>query len=614
MDKILKKLFLTFVMALFLWPMPHAQGAFLYKNYIIREDKGIDILCDPYIVRQDDWVIKIFQRRGQIADQDFPEFLKIFSRLNPNIENVNKIIPGQHILIPLKKLKKGSLPGQASGLVTIPFITVSKIPDMVKDNSYAYKVRPGDHVSGIISRTYGKNSQLNYSEAIQLFKMINPDIEDLDRIYPGQVLNIPDRTLGNKALYDALFSNTGVAPDSPGLVPDQAAIPAEKTPPASLSADLKNANFVTVASILDARLIYQGRFFFPREGQEDLILDLSKYPVMELPNGKRILFSEENDMTTEDQAFIQNQWKGIRFVTLPHESKFDKIMDSVLNIASDSESYQNLVFDDQGVKVGIYGKWMVKSGAARNAASQSQRVTQPYTFITITYPNDRPVPNSIKRYFARYNIAIKEISPTGETLYKDIPPQSPDFESTLYKTVVDDQNLKAFVKDLAEAMGFQYSENTDISFPYAGVQVNAVSNLISTPAGQQVLVDYGDLYGDAVASIENTGLKVIQLVNKMSSTAVVEKIFQKLGIKYSNVPKLTPVNRSDSLEISFEIPDFLYQSFQGGLHIVTSSPLDDHLIAFLNGKGYKVLLFSETELSTETMAPELDVENGPLVD
>ena len=606
----MKKLIPLFVITLFLWPVSQGYGAFLYKNYIIRQDKGTDILCDPYIVRKDDWVIKIFQRRGQIADQDFPEFLKIFSRLNPNVKNVNKILPGQHILIPLKKLPKGSLPGQSSGLVTIPFVTVSKIPDMVKGNSYTYTVRPGDYVSGIISKTYGKNSNLTYNESIQLFKLINPSITNLDRIYPGQVLNIPDRTLGNKALYDALFSNSGALLNNPELT-------ASKEPPPALppKTDSKpyqqNPSFVTVASVLDAKLFYQGKYFFPRDGQEDLVIDLSKYPVMELSDGRRVLFSEENDISLDDQAFIQKQWKGIRFVTLPHESKFEKIMDSVLNIASDAESYQNLVFDDNGVKVGIYGKWMVKSGTTKNAKEQNQGVTQPYTFISITYPNDQPVPNSIKRYFARYNIAIKEITPSGESIRKSLPALPPNYDATLDKKNINEQNLKTFVSKFTSAMNFHYAPNTDISFPYAGVQVNAVSNLISTTDGRQLLVDFGDLYGDAVSSIENTGLAVIQLNDKMSPSSIIENMLKKLKIPYSPPPKIFAVNRQNSLEISFEVPGFLYKPINGEIFLITSSPLDDHLIAFLNDKYYKIIVYSEADFSTDSESQPPD-QNMPI--
>ncbi|MBW1842084.1 MAG: hypothetical protein JRI75_09870, partial [Deltaproteobacteria bacterium] len=97
-----------------------SYGAFFYKNYVVRYDRGRDILCDPYVVKKNDWVIKLFKEKGEIAHTDFPEFLRIFKRINPHIRDTDLIRPGQHILIPLQKIRGNTLPGQSSGIVTIP--------------------------------------------------------------------------------------------------------------------------------------------------------------------------------------------------------------------------------------------------------------------------------------------------------------------------------------------------------------------------------------------------------------------------------------------------------------------------------------------------------------
>ena len=86
-------------------PVPALSGL-LYKSYIIRQDMGADILCDPYVVQRNDYVTKLFKKRGEIAEKDFPEFLELFRRLNPHISDINLIQPGQHVYIPLKKLDK----------------------------------------------------------------------------------------------------------------------------------------------------------------------------------------------------------------------------------------------------------------------------------------------------------------------------------------------------------------------------------------------------------------------------------------------------------------------------------------------------------------------------
>ena len=172
--------------------LPARASSLIYKDYIIRYDRGWDILCEPYVVEKNDWVLKIFRQKGEIAHADFRDFLGIFQRLNPHIKDINMIRPGQTIDIPLRKLEHGSLPGQASGVVTIPFVALSKVTDVVQTHSEHYQVRRGDTVSQLIARHYGRFGSNAYREGIKLFQAANPQITNLDVIYAGQKIYLPD--------------------------------------------------------------------------------------------------------------------------------------------------------------------------------------------------------------------------------------------------------------------------------------------------------------------------------------------------------------------------------------------------------------------------------------
>ena len=126
-----------FVIIIFacLIPFRSAYSAFLYKSYIVRYDRGWDILCEPYVVKKNDWVFKLFRQKGEIAHRDFPEFLKVFKRLNPHVRDINRIRPGQQIIIPLKKISQEGLVEQSSNIVTIPFVTISNKDKAPKDSS-----------------------------------------------------------------------------------------------------------------------------------------------------------------------------------------------------------------------------------------------------------------------------------------------------------------------------------------------------------------------------------------------------------------------------------------------------------------------------------------------
>ena len=185
----------------------YPSSSLLYKNYIIRKDRGNEILCEPYIVQKSDWVLKLFRQKGEIAYKNFPEFLRIFKRINQNIDDINIIRPGQRIAIPLKKIRPGSLPGQASGLVTIPFATISNMSRILKANSFEYKVQAGDCVSKIISTQFSRYGKISYNEGIKLFKFINPDIVNLNRIYAGQIINVPVPSIRKEPSYKSLIAN-----------------------------------------------------------------------------------------------------------------------------------------------------------------------------------------------------------------------------------------------------------------------------------------------------------------------------------------------------------------------------------------------------------------------
>ena len=127
----------------------------LYKNYVVRYDRGWDILCDPYRVEAGDWVLKIFRQKGEIAHEDFREFLGIFERLNPHVKDIDRIRPGQVVDIPIKKLAPGNLPGQDTGIVSIPFVMISSTKETIEKHSTEYTVQKGDTVSTLISKRFG---------------------------------------------------------------------------------------------------------------------------------------------------------------------------------------------------------------------------------------------------------------------------------------------------------------------------------------------------------------------------------------------------------------------------------------------------------------------------
>ena len=566
------------------------HAAFLYKNYIIRHYQGRDILCDVYIVQKNDWVIKIFQQRGEIAEHDFPEFLRIFKKLNPNVSDVNTIRPGQQILIPLKKIGDDTLPGQASGFVSIPFVSISKVSDIIHQNADEYEVREGDCISVILSNHYGEFGSKSYQQGIELFKLVNPNINDLNKIYPGQILYVPHASLRDQVWYASLFNDEGkinpdidirdiTEADDAEMKPDPAN-PKPETDKSSNGSPLQKAAFA-----LDAKLMTKGTYYFPQKGTKDLALDLVRHPVMELENGEKILFCETDVFSQSDKDAMMTYWKGLKIIPLSLQSNFEQFLDAIFRADENFNSENQIAFTDHDLSVNIIADWIISPPGSPDPSQPS------YQTCIFLIKTKQDVSSAIKRYLTDFHIRVKIISDTNADKTDKIKGQMISPNSPVQKAnIISQGDLRPFVQQFTNALGYRYSENINISFPYAGIQVDALSNLVSSDSGKQILIDFGDLYGDAISAIENTGLDIIQLNNKQDWKAIAKQILTAFDISYDDQFSFMGIDHLKEHNIFFTLSGLILEHQDEGPLVIASSSLHHEISGFLKQSGNRILL------------------------
>jgi hypothetical protein len=563
-----------------MFPQP-ADTAFLYKSYTIKYDRGWDILCDPYIVKKDDWLYKLFRQKGEIANRDFPEFLGIFIRINPNIHDIDKIRPGQHIIIPLKKLPPNSMSGQSSGMVTIPFVNIPNMPETLKTYSTEYTVQKGDCISILISKRYGPYGEKPYKQGIKLFRLINSDIKDLNRIYVGQDILIPDPVILSQPWYPSLFDESSGHTPRPDM--NRSILTNKKIPAGSVS-KYREAHPAThlskVSSALEGKLMNKGVYYFPRAGKEDFALDLSGTPLMEFKNGTRILFLMDDKHPDPELNRVKSFWKDVHIVGIPPDHSIKYVFDAVLKSLGKDFIKTPLSFFDQGLKVEVLGEWIF------NRIDEKANRVRHFCVTLIDHPSER-TPESILRYLDQNNIVLKEIvtgkSTAGEKSKDPNPHKSVDTVST-----IDASDQKTFVNGLVTALGYTYSPNASISFPYFGVQVKTVSNLLTGRDGKPFLVDFGNLYGDAVSALEKTGFKTIQIKDDDNYPVIIQKILDTMEVPYTNNPSFLAAKRPAVHNTVLNIPGFLVAGSKQPRILFSLTPLQNGIIEFLTNQGLKI--------------------------
>lgn len=563
------------------------HAALLYKNYVVRYDRGWDILCDPYPVRQGDWVLKIFRQKGELAHNDFREFLGIFQRLNPHVKDIDRIRPGQVVDIPLKKLVQGNLPGQSSGMVTIPFVMISNPKEMIKKHTRSYTIQRGDTVSTLIARKFGgRYGNRTYSQGLKLFKAANPHIKDVNRIYAGQKIYMPDPSIREQSWYNSLFDEAenlvekmadtaGAETDVPRSQSAAAEPPGIPAPPG----EAKNTGpAAEAASVIGGRLLDKGTYFFPMKQGKDFELDLSRYPIIDLQNGSKVILSTQDRVMNVDLPLIQSYWKDVKVVKVPENASSQDILEAVLSAFSGEATTNQLTFDDGGAAIRVSAKWI------RTETSADGRVPR-HACITPIRSTAEQTHGVIVRYLDRNDIVIKDIL-TGETAAPQ-PPLQTDAVADVDR--IDGTNQKALLESFAQLMGFHYSPNTSISFPYAGIQVQALSNLLSFGNGREILIDFGDLYGDAVDAIRGTGLEILQIDVDAEPVEIIARLMETAGMAHTVSPVFYGANRPADFNTAITINGILIPTDSGTNRLFFQMKMPELIEIFIRDQGIRLV-------------------------
>jgi hypothetical protein len=193
------------------------------------------------------------------------------------------------------------------------------------------------------------------------------------------------------------------------------------------------------------------------------------------------------------------------------------------------------------------------------------------------------------RYLDQNNIVLKEIVTDKSTAGLKSNGRNPHRTDGTVSTI-NASDQKTFVNDLIAAMGYTYSPDVSISFPYSGVQVKTVSNLFTGSDGTPFLVDFGDLYGDAVSAIEKTGFKIIQIKDNDNYPVIIKKILDAMEVPYSNNPSFMAAKRPAIHNTVLTIPGFLLTGSKHPRILFSFAPLHNGIIQFLTNQGLKICM------------------------
>jgi hypothetical protein len=548
------------------WCAPPSWGAEAYKIYKLRSYEGMDVLCDSYTVQKNDHIWQILRRKGRIAESDFPKFVTILKALNPHIADVDRIYPGQELIVPLKELP--SVEGPSEGEKR--YVTIPMIPDVLyKDRT----VRRGDSVSKILMARLGVGWYDIPREYIRAFKRLNPHIKNLAEIQPGQVIHIPEPFSeeppeGGPALP---LDEIRAAP-----TPQREPIGAE-APPSEEDVRVLLEVVSRGVSELDGKLLASGLCYFPVKGGEDLQLDLNAFPVVEMEDGRHLILETWEGLPEDLDMAISAFWKDLAVVPADpratHKVVLDRVYKALLGDKLEEEALR-LLDPESGIEIIVRGSWIFPLSGTEKKGD--------YKCVTLLESTDEFTSPSMAAYLAEADIQVVDIL-SGESKQESHLSQKEHRKKCRLLTI-DGSAQEPFVTGFAKALGYAYEPAVAISFDYAGFQVETTANLVYGGKGLDLVVDFGTFYGETLSAVEAMGIQVLSIKPDERPIPIAKGILALAGIAYTEDPILLAANRQISEAPSVTIPGILISGVdESGL--LTEAPLHPQLFEFLGENG-----------------------------
>jgi LysM repeat protein len=239
-----------------------------------------------YTIKKGDSVDRIVRSMGWTAAR-----YKTIKKLNPHIADLNRIYPGQKLILTRPEDQQGA---------------TGKTREVSN-----YTTKEGDSITGIII------SELNTApaEAIKILraiKQLNPEITDFNNLQPGQVIKIPRLKSAS---------------------PDPATVKSAEEEKPLVKQPIAHEKYITVirkvVEQLQGKVITSGNHVIslPESGQ--IVVDCAIVPLVELGGGVMVLLDSAGRMPEALADIIQSSWQNYHLVQIASGQSITSVLQKI---------------------------------------------------------------------------------------------------------------------------------------------------------------------------------------------------------------------------------------------------------------------------------------------
>ncbi len=448
-----------------------------------------------HVVKKGEWIHRILQ--SHFGEE--PVSYALIRRLNPGIRNLNRIRPGQRIVLPV--------PGSSE--------PSESISDIGRENSsppVIYRIMEGDSISRIIL----SEMNVNPAEALPAYRLIrklNPEIPNLNRLPAGQTLRMPPAP-----------ARSAVAPAGPL----KTAAPPTKESNAETAA-IADSLFGIIRPVIGrmrGMVTATGSYFIPLQETTQVTINCSQIPVVELDDGTTVLLDYGDRLSENLKKLIRQSWKNYAFLTA---EEFRDGLGGLLGIIRHSQNYR-MVRTDKPLELTVkpeilvFPDWLIIGKETAGGATYRQG-------LFLLDRGERPLPAEARAFLEKSGIAVTEIA-------EDRAVSSLETPSALPPAIADFRALKGI--DLAEkllsTLGVTPIRNAEVVvFDQArnGFNLSVTADLLIRKGEKRFILHTKRLPEQFLHILREAGTEVIPIGEKDQGRSLVEGVLQGLGIPVS---------------------------------------------------------------------------------
>ena len=532
--------------------------------------EGKKVVTETYTVKKGDHLWQLLRERGLLEKKNLPELLAALKKLNSSFSNLDLIYPGSKIVIPLTITPVKGLPLVAQkGEETV--ISLEELKDLKLEN---YTVQQGDSLIKVVKGRYSLRDEQINEAYLQILGRLNPDIGNLDRIYPGQVVRLP--------IYTPQIVRMPIKREKPSRPVETAQAPAAAPPPPPERPKAPPALSKQLAeffALLGEEWISTGEHFIPLKAGGQLNLKADAFPILSLGNGQRVIVDLHRELPDKMAQVIAANWDNYSVVRL----KGDEDLRGALNeILAACEYYK---ISKQGEPLEMQGDFTLQVRA--DWIIQTSEDKSRTLLINLGDKSGSRIPPELRSFLTNLGVKSIEYPPSQQSAPE---PAAPAVNSNV---LFAGKDKAAVIESVLNLTGQTFTR--DVEMPVIQGQKSGVSLLIKADFflyvdGKDSIIDFTGIGADIVPLLKEYKVSVLSLANEEDPAQIVSRTLEFIGIKFDSKPHpFTAGGKEDSKNFKLTIPGIVFRDNHGQNVFVSHLRLPDDIAGFLSRRGYKVL-------------------------